>query len=69
MEKKNFLGGFHLDPNRRTSQSNNLLGKIKSEMLENGALWASFNQNGALHSRHEKPQLWHSPLCPHEVVT
>ena len=55
MEKKNFIGGFHLDPNRQTSRFNNLLGKINSEMLENGALWASFNKNGALHSRHEKP--------------
>ena len=30
----------------------NLLSKSKSQMLENGALWASFFKNGALHSRH-----------------
>ena len=47
------------DPNPRTSRSKNLLSKIKSKMLGNGALWASSNQNGALHSRHEKPPLWH----------
>ena len=30
----------------------NLLSKFKSQMLENGALWASFFKYVALHSRH-----------------
>ena len=37
----------------------NLLSKFKSQMLGNGALWARFFKNGALHSRHKKPPLWH----------
>ena len=48
LRKKIFFLGFYLDPNRRTSQCRNLLSKMKSKMLENGALWATFIQNGAL---------------------
>ena len=46
--RKFFFFGFYLDPNRRTSRCRNLLSKMKSKMLENGALWATFIQNGAL---------------------
>ena len=47
------------------SDLENLLSKFKSQMLENGALWANFYKNGALHSRHLKPPLWHSVQQPH----
>ena len=53
------------DLNLGTSRPCNLLGKIKSRMLENGSLWASFVKNGALYSRHQKRSLWHRFLCPH----
>ena len=71
--KQNFLeifgtpSGFEPAAILRDLHASKLAGKILVENARICALWASFNQNGALHSTHLNTPLLMVNYCPHYI--